>query len=992
MSDATMMLERARAALIAHDYTQAAKIYKNLILENPSNIEYKMNLGNLYTKAGKDDQALTLFKQVEKADNENLDALVAISGVYRRQKRYEESVAYLEQALVMCEDDPKSRAKISYNLGFTYRQMGNYDDAINCFEEVVEENPSDVLANNHLGAVYALQGKHTKAIEAYHRGLKYDSNHPILQFNIAKSYAEIGETQKALTFYEGALRAKPGWTDAIEAYADLLLCENKVTEADNAVTQALELYPDDFKMHTAKGNIYNRQSTFEDAEHEFKKALTVDDEYKNALTGLAHSLESQGKLEEALSAIKKAESLNPDNTKIIKQSAHIHISANKLDDAYEKISKLQQIDENDVETLNLLGQYYIVSDMPSEAEECFANLKKINPDYNDVYRDWGERFMQKGNVEKAEPYLQAAIQKNPHDSVSMVHLGELYEEKGELGKALQYYHRASEADIFNQRSKRESSRLLEGDPSLQNALEIPNSSVDYDSIFSGGKLNPDDSEEKSELSEIIEDLDNSEGLEIHLKDDSSFPEDDDLSQISEDTLSEPLEESENLTDELDMQNLADNTLDINDVDSVAGFLEESGESTDPNHLENLTEEESTVFEISENNETELENPFESENPEKKPEISDESLNRLEDQIKKVAELTEKLNFATEKVVTVAEKLPEPEEIPEKIPESLSKIEDLADSLPEAETEEGTGAEETPEEIDIPEEFSLDLPEGSPEVSDFTEDSVTETENHEPALEEPEGLEEIVDFSETDSPFPETSEPVFAENEEILSETEELPEIEETLSPEEIIEEESFADEELLNEEDLSDETESEDFLEDIPEALKAEESFGEAELIEDEEEPVKIEDEESAPAKDTSKEDLAMQRAIDMLPTIAASVEDRSLTYRYREYLELFKTLRDMLEFLPPSQQKEFMMSKNRVMLDFIISKLSGKAGLFATSKALIRSGLLHENENARGQDLEGIPLAREVLEHLRELGTKLNDDYLRDALDTEALKVLEKF
>jgi hypothetical protein len=172
-----------------------------------------------------------------------------------------------------------------------------------------------------------------------------------------------------------------------------------------------------------------------------------------------------------------------------------------------------------------------------------------------------------------------------------------------------------------------------------------------------------------------------------------------------------------------------------------------------------------------------------------------------------------------------------------------------------------------------------------------------------------------------------------------------------------------------------------------------EESFGEAELIADEEVPVKIESENRASqAAKESKEELALRRAIDMLPTIAASVEDRSLTYRYREYLELFKTLRNMLEYLPPSQQKEFMMSKNRVMLDFIISKLSGKAGLFATSKALIRSGLLHENQNARGQDLEGIPLAREVLEYLRELGTKLTDDYLRDALDTEALKVLEKF
>ena len=36
-------------------------------------------------------------------------------------------------------------------------------------------------------------------------------------------------------------------------------------------------------MHTAKGNVYNRQSIFDNAESEFKKALNSDENYKNAL-------------------------------------------------------------------------------------------------------------------------------------------------------------------------------------------------------------------------------------------------------------------------------------------------------------------------------------------------------------------------------------------------------------------------------------------------------------------------------------------------------------------------------------------------------------------------------------------------------------------------------------------------------------------------------------------------------------------------------------
>ena len=926
MSDANMMLNRAKSALIAHDFPLAAKIYKNLILEEPDNISYKMALGNLYVKAGKDDQALTIFKQIEKADNENFDALSAISGIYRRQKKYEESVAVLEQALVICKNDMKSRAKISYNLGFTYRLMGNYDDAINCFEEVVEENPSDVLANNHLGAIYALQGNHDKAIEAYHRGLKFDPNHPILQFNIAKSYAETGETQKALSFYEGALRAKPGWTEAIEAYADLLLGENKVSEADEVVTQALKINPDDVKMHTAKGNVFNRQSIFDHAEVEYKKALDVDESYRNALTGLAHSLENQGKVEEAVETIAKAEKLNPNDIKIMKQSAHIHISANKLDSAYEKISKLQEINKNDLQTMNLLGQYYIVSDEPQKAEDCFASIKKINPDYNEVYRDWGERFIQNGDEKRAEPYLQAAIQKNPNDAKAMISLGNLYEKQNLMGKALQFYKKANSADSYNQLSKNAAARILgdeENLPVINTEYSEPRS-VDYDSLFSGGKIESDFSDleaqsAEAELPELTEEniespLDIvSDSGEISLaNDDSSF--DEEILEPEDD-----FEEQENLPageDELDSEQfsidkLAEPVSDVEDVDSLADLI-------DPDiDIEDVDEEDLNVVEV--------ETPSA-----QKREISDESLDMLEAQIKKATELAEN-------AWKVASQVPGAAQI---IGEMKNDVDFKSEELPETEenVEEAPAAEEIPVEEENQESSEEEL-NADEELADsdllsagelLTEDDISEAET-----EEDDFLEDIPDYLQEDE-------------EETVAESSET---EENNNTEDESEKEEFSD--------------AEEVLEDEIEEKSMEEA----------------ENTENTPKVD----DLTLRRAIDMLPSIIAAIEDRSVIYRFRSFLSMFETLREMLEYLPEEQKHEFMTSRNRLLLDYVISKLSGKPGLYATTKALLRSGLIHENPENKASEKEGIELVKEVLGNLRKLSENLKDETLKVVINAEA-------
>ena len=187
------------------------------------------------------------------------------------------------------------------------------------------------------------------------------------------------------------------------------------------------------------------------------------------------------------------------------------------------------------------------------------------------------------------------------------------------------------------------------------------------------------------------------------------------------------------------------------------------------------------------------------------------------------------------------------------------------------------------------------------------------------------------------------------------------------------EEEANEDESLLNEEDLSNDAESEDFFEDIPDALTDEGQQA-----------------EEAP-KDKTIDDLTLRRAIDMLPSIIAAIEDRSMLYRFRSFLEMFKKLREMLDYLPPSQRGEFMTSRNRLLLDYVISKLAGKPGLFATAKALVRSGLIHENPDVKKSEKEGIELTKEVIENLKKLSENLEDKNLQIVLNNEADKFLKK-
>lgn len=244
MSDNSLLLSRAKSAVISRDFPLATRLYRQLLRDSPKDINILNQLGELYMKSGKDEQALGIYRRVSEINPEEIAPYITMGGIYRRLGQYEDSIAVLERALVEAGENPE----ISYNLGFTYKQMGQLDDAVSCFEEAIELNPDDVLAYNHLGTIYSLQNQNEKALQSYLRGLSIDANHPVLLMNIAKVYEATGDFEKATSSYEKALRSKPLWADIIESYVTLLLKIKKEHKACVLVSRAAKNAPQDKKI------------------------------------------------------------------------------------------------------------------------------------------------------------------------------------------------------------------------------------------------------------------------------------------------------------------------------------------------------------------------------------------------------------------------------------------------------------------------------------------------------------------------------------------------------------------------------------------------------------------------------------------------------------------------------------------------------------------------------------------------------------------------
>ena len=864
----SVIIERAKSAILARDYEQAARIYKGLLKTEPENMDYLNALGDLYVKNSEDNVALGYYKEIVRLQPQNVVALNSLGAIYRRLKMYDESISVLERA-VMCES---SNVQTYYNLGFTYKLMENFDDAIQCFTTVVEENPRDVLAFNHMGTIYATERKHAEAVACYLKGLKVDPNHPVLHLNLAKSYDKLGEFIKAQAEYEAALRSKPGWLEAIENYSDLLLRKNKTKTASEIVKKALHLNPKDAAMHTKLGDVYCRQDNYDDAETEYNVALAIKPDYTKAMSGLAGTYETTGRLDEALELAERMEVVAPQDTAVKRQHAHILLSADKIEKAGEKIQELFAADPDDVHTLNLLGQYYICAGDEKKASGCFKKIRALRPDYTSFYREAGKRHSQKGDYKKAEEFYQKFIDQNPEDTEGHKNMAKLYEDQGMLTQALASYKTIENFDSWNVASR--------------NGLERVNN-------------------------QILEEREKKQERKTEIDADEFFDSDDDIS------IGERVRVAEEVT-------LSFEDMDEPEPQKMEVTVHESSLDQYNSGFEKLQDEEITAEEVF-------------------------AEGRLDDEI----EADNKEHYA-------------------KSLDDLIGDTDLDD--------EGTGLEE---DNTSAEDFFSNNPFGNnaskstgPKENFFEPDFEFEEEKPEKKLPKDEvislddGWEDDEEFEEEEKPEPKKP-PVKkapARKAEPKVQAESLPEEEIAFDNEDFDDE--HIDKEIMEEPEYVPEPPEEDEI--VPEVYTDEEPYEETEEQE-------IIPEDDGCSDEPSVDMAILSKAADAIQTVADAITENNVMKKANVTADLFEKLRALSTYLPEEKREEFLESKIRLQLDYIISKLSGNRGLLGTAK-ILRQQLGSEDEASELDS--GRTLLLKVLEYSKGLVRELPDASMVSSLN----------
>ncbi len=101
-----------------------------------------------------------------------------------------------------------------YGRGEAYDHKGDYDRAIQDYNEAIRLKPNFVFAYNARGAACRNKGEYDRAIQDYSQAIRLDSNYALAYNNRGESYYHKGEYDRAIQDYNEAIRLKPNLATA----------------------------------------------------------------------------------------------------------------------------------------------------------------------------------------------------------------------------------------------------------------------------------------------------------------------------------------------------------------------------------------------------------------------------------------------------------------------------------------------------------------------------------------------------------------------------------------------------------------------------------------------------------------------------------------------------------------------------------------------------------------------------------------------------------
>ncbi|HTW65914.1 MAG TPA: tetratricopeptide repeat protein [Bryobacteraceae bacterium] len=303
-----------------------------------------------------------------------------------------------------------------------------------------------------------------------------------LYAELAAAYGNRGEYfNKAVDAYRAALKADPGATFIAEELSDLYIQSGRLREAVSDAEDALKQNPNDLNSRRLLARIYthligdsqtNQIDTdmVKKAIEQYQKITETDPKDVDSWIMLGRLQKALQNSTEALAAYKKALAIDPDNEDAMTGLATVYADLGDNRAAAEMLQKVADKDPNPRSLTSLAGVYEQLKDY-SLAAEMLRRAVEQQPGNSDLKHALAEDLLLSNQLDDALKLYQEAVTEDPRDEHSELRISQIYRQKHDFAKAREAADKAKEIAPDDLEVQYNDVNLLEAEGKIPEAIK-----------------------------------------------------------------------------------------------------------------------------------------------------------------------------------------------------------------------------------------------------------------------------------------------------------------------------------------------------------------------------------------------------------------------------------------------------------------------------------------------------------------------------------------
>jgi tetratricopeptide (TPR) repeat protein len=507
--DVDNLVTLARLEKFALNSSAAEAAYKKALAVEPENEEALTGLALVYGEMGNNELASQMLSRAAQK-NPNLRTLTALASAYEQMRDYKMAAATYGQALDLNRENTDLKRAYAQAL-FVAEDI---DKALSVFEEIVTEEPNDLLANLRLSQIHRQKRNFDKARSYARKARDLDPSNIEIRFNEVGLFEAEGKTAEAISLLKELTESTLRTLSMQERGNGLILLErlgllyrsNEQTQeavaafqrmaqvdsnaAPNAAAQIIDTYragkdfaaaeremqaalakhPDDRILKSVAATLLSDLGRHAEAE-KLLKSLFDGKNDRAVHIALAQAYDKAKDYKAADRALDEAEKLSETNDEkepVLFLRGALFEKQKRYDEAEKEFRRVLDVSPNNASALNYLG--YMLADRNIRVQEALALIQKAvdQEPANGAFLDsLGWAYYRLNKLDEAADYLRRSLQRGTKDPTVHDHLGDVLLSQGNVKDAINHW----EIAVAEWRNNAPSDRDDEAVAKIQKKLE-----------------------------------------------------------------------------------------------------------------------------------------------------------------------------------------------------------------------------------------------------------------------------------------------------------------------------------------------------------------------------------------------------------------------------------------------------------------------------------------------------------------------------------------